>query len=232
MRAEIKTAAARAVEELGAGSQPVRVVYPQYGGLLESSASVMVIAKRARSDGRGQDSRSTVFDVRLLRRGGRWSVTDARPARGADDVARPPDAAASAVIANPRLELPDPAVGDLRAGVVDPLVVAILDRLSTDFRMRVSVLRTGHPHNVYGTSGLSNHTRGRAVDIWAIDGIPVVSMPPDDPRLLRFISAARDLGSDEIGAPADPDGPGGIHFANDLHRDHVHIGFDPTISGR
>lgn len=51
-------------------------------------------------------------------------------------------------------------------------------------------------------------------------------MAPDDPALVRVLRLARELGSDEVGGPLDPDGPGGVHFANALHRDHVHIGID------
>lgn len=48
---------------------------------------------------------------------------------------------------------------------------------------------------MFGTNRTSNHTRGRAVDIWAINRRPVVTMGTDDQTLLRFLEAARDVGS-------------------------------------
>lgn len=216
VRPEVKIAAARVVERLG-GTGRARIVYPQYGGLLESAASVMVVA---------EVPATTVIDVRLARRGDRWTVTDLRRARRPDRAAPAPDRPTASLLANPRVALPGPAVADLEAGAVDPRIVALLDRLSADFRVSVSVLRSGHPWFVYGTRTTSNHSRGRAVDVWAIDRTPIVSMAPDDRRLHRFITSARSLGATEIGAPVDPDGSGATHFTDDLHRDHVHLGFD------
>lgn len=51
-------------------------------------------------------------------------------------------------------------------------------------------------------------------------------MAKDEPFLLDFLAAVRASGSDETGGPVDPDGPGGDHFADDLHRDHVHLGYE------
>ncbi|MFD7834155.1 hypothetical protein [Streptomyces sp. NPDC059761] len=47
-------------------------------------------------------------------------------------------------------------------------------------RMSVSVVRSGHPLNVFGTGRPSDHPVGRAFDVWAVDGHPVVD--PATPR--------------------------------------------------
>ncbi|PSL05999.1 hypothetical protein CLV30_103153 [Haloactinopolyspora alba] len=249
-----KTAAARVVEALGsvsgdstpaarlraAGADPAlaaaagelvppaapavtRIVYPQYGGLAGDAASVIVVAEQHWRVGDGLAGRSVTADVRLRRRAGGWAVTEVRPATGSDAA---PAGRAARLVAHPRVELPDAAVADLAAGRVDPAVVDVLLELSADRRLSVSVLRSGHPANVFGTTRTSNHTRGRAVDVWAVDGVPIVGMPADDPALLGFLAAARDAGCDEIGGPVDPDGAGGVHFTDQVHRDHVHLGLE------
>ncbi|WP_053204596.1 hypothetical protein [Jiangella muralis] len=201
-----------------------QLVYPQYGGLERDTASIMAVVRQTWADGATLRERVVTADVRLRRSGGAWAVTELRP------VAPAPDAAAAltgpaAELAG-RVQLPEAAVADLAAGVVDARVVAALLELAGTYRLAVSVFRAGHPENVFGTDRTSNHTRGRAVDIWAVDGRPVVSMAKDEPFLLDFLAAVRATGSDEIGGPVDPDGPGGNHFADDLHRDHVHLGFE------
>jgi hypothetical protein len=221
---QAKVAAARAVESLGSElGRLTRVVYPQYGGLLPDRACVMVLARQEWvSDGalRGRD---VTVDVRLDRRAGAWQVDAlrvySRRGRGASDDSPP-------LLRARGLEVPGAAAADLDAGRVAPELRRLLRTLGREHGLSVSVFASGHPYEVFGSGGPSNHAFGRAVDIWAIDGRPVVSMAPDDPTLLRVLRRARELGSDEVGGPVDPDGPGGVHFANALHRDHVHIGFE------
>lgn len=204
----------------------VAVVYPQYGGLERSTASVMAVAEQTWVVDSALVSRSVTVDVRLKRGSAGWLVDQLLPAETTDRAALTLDGAAAQLAASPRVHLPDAAVADLAAGIVDARVVAALLELAATYELSVSVFRAGHPENVFGTDRTSNHTRGRAVDIWAVDGVPVVTMGLDDPLLLGFLDAVRSTGSDEIGGPVDPDGPGGKHFADDLHRDHVHLGFE------
>lgn len=203
----------------------VEIVYPQYGGLRDTSASVMTVAEQTWLTDDQLRRRTLTIDVRLSRTTDRWAVTKLLPAEVIDVAELTLSGDVAALVDSPRLALPDAAVADLAGGVVDPRVIATLLQLSEEYEMSVSVFRSGHPRNVFGTDRVSNHTRGRAVDIWAINEVPVVAMTTTDPVLLGFITAARELGSDEIGAPVDPDGPGGAHFADRVHRDHVHLGF-------
>ncbi|MFW6773339.1 hypothetical protein ACOACO_03570 [Nocardioides sp. CPCC 205120] len=200
------------------------VVYPQYGGLTDRRASVMVVAEQSWVTEVGLARRTLTADVRVRREGSSWRVEDVLVPSAADPVRV--DDAVPRLLAEPNVELPHAAASDLAGGQVDRSVVEALLTLSASYRLSVSVFRSGHPEEVFGTGTTSNHTRGRAVDIWAVDGTPVVSMRRDDPVLTGFLDAARATGSDEVGGPVDRDGPGGAHFANALHRDHVHIGFD------
>ncbi|TDE00330.1 hypothetical protein [Jiangella asiatica] len=204
----------------------VTVVYPQYGGLERATACVMAVAEQTWIADRELDSRSVTVDVRLTKGPDGWTVKELRPVAAVDRAALPLTGPAAELAGGGRVHLPDAAVADLAAGRVDSRVVAALTTLSRTYELSVSVFRSGHPENVFGTDRTSNHTRGRAVDIWAVDGAPVASMARHDPRLSEFLAAVRATGSDEIGGPIDPDGPGGDHFADDLHRDHVHLGFE------
>ncbi|PZF81490.1 hypothetical protein [Jiangella anatolica] len=204
-----------------------QLVYAQYGGLERTTASVMAIVKQTWADGDNLGERVVTVDVRLAKSGSGWAVTELRPVAPVPDAAAGLTGPAAELAGSDRVQLPNAAVADLAGGIVDPRVVAALLQLAQAYQLSVSVFRNGHPENVFGTDRQSNHTRGRAVDIWAVDGRPIVSMAKDDPFLLDFLAAVRATGSDEIGAPVDPDGgPGGDYFADDLHRDHVHLSFE------
>lgn len=203
-----------------------QIVYPQYGGLERDTASVMAVLRQTWADGTELRDRLVTADVRLRRSGRTWTVTELHPVAPVPDAAAALTGPAAELAGSPRVQLPNAALADLAAGVVDARVVAALLGLSDTYELAVSVFRSGHPENVYGTDRTSNHTRGRAADIWAVDGRPVVSMAKDDPFLLDFLKAVRATGSDEVGGPVVPGGSAGGHFADDLHRDHVHLGFE------
>ena len=198
-------------------------VYPQYGGLLESSSSVMVVT-RIRS--RGPEGDATVvrtLDVRLERRTEGWVVTDLASLGGQ----RPPTSAASgagdAVLANPRINLPASARWDILAGRVDDRVLQTLTAMSDTHDLAVTTFSTGHPAEVFGTSSVSNHTEGRGVDIWGIDNQPVIAQRGEDSPLRTLVADTLALGVTELGSPW---ALGGGSFTNTLHQDHLHVAFD------
>lgn len=207
------------------------IVYPQYGGLTPDASSVMAIVRQTWLAAGGPMSRTVTVDVRLARDGDAWRVTALFPVGPVDRSTLDLTAPAAALADDPQVDLPPAAVFDL-AGDVDPRVVGILAGLSQTYGLSVSVVRAGHPVEIFGTDRPSRHTLGRAVDVWAVNGVPIVTMALDDPLLVGFLTAVRDLGAQSIGGPVDLDGPGGIHFADALHRDHVHIGFDEPAMPR
>ncbi|MEJ5886877.1 hypothetical protein WDZ16_00245 [Pseudokineococcus marinus] len=201
------------------------VVYPQYGGLTADAASVMVVARQERRGRQGEASQhGATLDVRLSPSpDGAWRVTAVQP-----PAPRPAGAAPSPlaleVLASPRVELPEDAAADVRAGAVGDEALAVLLGLAAAHEVAVSVARTGHPAEVFGTDRLSNHTRGRALDVWRVDGRLVV-----DPASLDVVEAAMRAagaaGATEVGGPVDLDGPAGpAFFSDDLHADHLHLG--------
>ncbi|WP_274917630.1 hypothetical protein [Streptomyces sp. WZ-12] len=211
----------------GGAEAVLEVVDAQYGGVLADSASVLVVCRQwvRRADGTVVAGGTTV-DVRLRRASPRWTVTALHPARPGAPAAAPSSAAKRVVAAGPAIELPPAAAADVRSGAVHTSVLDALLELARKHRMAVSVVRSGHPLNVFGTDRPSDHPRGRAVDVWRIDGHAVVD--PATPRRLveSFMRAAAAAGSYNVGGPIQLSGGAADQFfTDDTHRDHVHLGF-------
>nr|WSW41709.1 hypothetical protein OG296_00330 [Streptomyces sp. NBC_01001] len=222
--------AARLAAEAGPLTPPadqavVRVIDAQYGGLLPDTASVLIpCAQSTRTGGVVREGGTTV-DVRLDRTSAGWAVTSLHPGRPGP--AAPPGASARAVLAQPRIELPPASAADIRSGAVHESVLRAMLRLAETYRVSVSVVRSGHPLNVFGTSRPSDHPVGRAFDVWGIDGRPIVD--PATPRSLItvFMRSAAAAGSYNVGGPVRVSGGATPNqfFSDDTHHDHVHVGF-------
>ena len=203
------------------------IVYPQLGGLTGNAAAVMVVVRQRLLEGTARRSVVRTIDVRLTLRSGSWAVTSVESAGG-----RPPppsvvpSTVAQALLTVDNVVLPDSARWDILAGTVDDRVLAILAQLGAEHRVDVTTLATGHPHNVFASSRVSNHTRGRAVDIWAVDGRPVIDQRDPSGPLATLARGLLAQGVTELGGPWDLDGPGGTSFTNVVHQDHLHVGFD------
>jgi hypothetical protein len=209
------------------GAQPTavtRIVDAQYGGILASSASVLAVLDQWRldADGRVQESGTTV-DVRLVAGSPRWQITELRPAApGPASSALP--VSARAVLASRRIRLPYAARADIVSGNVHTSVLGALLTLAKRYVVDVSIVRSGHPSYVFGTNRLSDHPRGRAVDIWALDGRRIVD-PANRTFVERAMRAAASAGPYQVGGPVDLDGGGSLYFSDQTHQDHMHLGF-------
>ncbi|MEW2625490.1 hypothetical protein [Streptomyces sp. NPDC048106] len=203
----------------------LQVVFAQYGGILPRSASVLVVCRQWTRHGGTVAAGGTTVDVRLSRGPHGWTVDALRPARPGPPAPSLPSGTRAA-LSDDRLTLPPAAVADLRAGHVHPSVTRAMRVLARTYRIEVSVVRSGHPLDVFGTGRPSDHPRGRAFDVWRIDGHPVVD--PATPRSLieRFMRDAAAAGSYNVGGPVLPSGGGpGQFFSDATHHDHVHLGF-------
>ncbi|WP_030175409.1 hypothetical protein [Streptomyces sp. NRRL S-813] len=204
----------------------LQVIDAQYGGILADSASVLVVCRQWTRHGATVRAGGTTVDVRLVRTASGWTVTALHPARpGAPSAA--PRARVREVLADSRIVLPPAAQADVRSGQVHDSVLTAMRRLAGTYRMYVSVVRSGHPLDVFGTSRPSDHPRGRAFDVWQIDGHAVVD--PRTPRSLveRFMRDAAAAGSYNVGGPVQLSGgtTPDQFFSDATHHDHVHIGF-------
>ena len=210
----------------GADSSTAEIVYPQLGGLTGGEASVMVIVNLdRRTTGSGGTERvSRTLDIRL-KRTEEWVVVAVASDGGAVPAGAQPDPLATQVLASDRLSMSDSARWDVAAGRVDPRILRLVLDLSAKERLCITAFATGHPVNVFGQASVSNHTRGRGVDIWSVGGTPVLGAATGSPaRTVADLAMA--AGVTELGAPWDLDGQGGPSFTNALHADHIHIAYD------
>ena len=130
--------------------------------------------------------------------------------------------------------LDDVGVADIKAGRIDPRIVAVLTKLSQEHKIIVSCMCSDHSRLTAGGS-VSNHTFGRGLDIASIDG-EIVS--PSSALAREIASELSELDPsirpDEIGSPFAINGPG--YFTDAAHSNHIHVGFKqesrPTSSRR
>lgn len=203
----------------------VRVVDAQYGGILSSSSSVLVVLQQwtLGADGHTVVAGGTTVDVRLVRASPAWRVTALHPAAPGPPAASL-SAGASSLLTSPRLHLPVAARADIRSGTISAGVLGALRGLVARHVVDVSVVKSGHPLYVFGTSRRSDHPRGHAVDVWAIDGHPVVD-PANRALVESVMRLGIALGAYQVGGPVDLDGGGSHYFSDNTHHDHIHLGF-------
>jgi len=209
---------------LGVGTSAViQVRDAQYGGILGTSASVLVVVDQWRllSDGSISVGGTTV-DVRMVKATPRWRIVDVFPARPGAPTSKL-TSIAHEVLSNSRIRLPYAAKSDVLAGGVHDSVLNLLIKISAVYVVDVSVLRSGHPLNVFGTSRPSDHSRGRAVDIWALDSRPLV-LPTNHALASSAMRFAVSHGAYNVGGPVLL--RGSQYFSDRTHQDHIHLGFN------
>ena len=208
---------------LGTGTRAVAQVRDaQYGGILDTTASVLVVVDqwRALADG-STTAGGTTVDVRLVADSPRWRVVAVHPAQPGPAAAAV-SSLAREVMHTPRLRLPHAARADVAAGRIHDSVLAFALALAERHVVDVSVMRSGHPLLVFGTDRPSDHPRGRAVDVWALDSRPLV-VPSNHDLAVEGMRFATANGAYNVGGPVLLDGSG--YFSDDTHQDHIHIGF-------
>ena len=140
------------------------------------------------------------------------------------------DVLARRVLANPNIQIYACGRRDIRAGQIDRRVLATLEFLAgSGLKPTVSSLTCGHSY-LTRSGNVSEHSHGSAVDIPAINGVPVLGHQGPGSitelavqRLLtlqgtmkphQIITLMRFPGTDNT-------------YAMDDHADHIHIGFRP-----
>ena len=201
-----------------------QVVDAQYAGILPGAANVMVVVRWWRRTGTAPvQAGGTTLQVLMTEARPRWRITQLIPAAPGAAAVDPP-ALAREVLANPRIRLPSAAHADVATGTIATPVLQALVALARTHTLDVSVVRSGHPVHVFGTGRVSDHPRGRAVDIWAVDDRPLVDLANRalTEQIMRQGSA---LGAWQVGGPVDLDGAGLKYFSDHTHHDHIHLGF-------
>ena len=127
------------------------------------------------------------------------------------------------LLKNKNLEFDSVGIADLKAGKIDPRVVAVLTKLSEDHKLKISCMCSDHSKFTTGGS-ISNHAYGRGLDIASVDGEIVNPGSAAARELASELSTLPEkYRPDEIGSPWPISGPG--YFTDAGHQDHVHVGF-------
>ena len=147
---------------------------------------------------------------------------------GLDGKGGKPTPEMEALLKNKNITFDETGIADIKAGKIDPRVIAAMTKLSEDHKITVTCMCSDHSRATAGGS-VSNHSLGRGLDIGTIDG-----------EIVRPNSAAaRELASElsqlpeeyrpnEIGSPFAISGPG--YFTDAAHQDHIHFGFKQEIT--
>ncbi len=200
----------------------IQVIDAQYGGLLASTASVLVPARQWLVNEAGAvTERGWTFDVRLSATSPAWRVTAITPSDPGPSVQV--GSLATQVLGSSRIVLPPASRADIASGQVHDSVLSAMLRLAQSYTLGISVVRSGHPLYVFGTTRLSDHPKGQAFDTWQINGLPVVSAKTPRSLVTSFMTAVAGLGSYNVGGPYQLSGS--AYFSDQTHHDHVHAGF-------
>ncbi|WP_338608951.1 hypothetical protein V6617_02815 [Pelagibacterium nitratireducens] len=202
-----------------------RIIYPQLGGLGASAASVMVVVEQMVGTSEGIRVFIRTLDVRLALSDGIWRFADLASIGGTlITEPAPPSPQALAVLNDPRIEMPDSARWDILSGSISQNLLAVMARLAERFPFGVVTLSQGHPYEVFGTDRQSDHTRGRAVDIYRLGDTLVIDGRTDGSAVHQTVQwLYQQPEIRQIGSPWALDGVGGKSFTDRLHQDHLHI---------
>jgi Transglycosylase SLT domain len=134
------------------------------------------------------------------------------------------------VLADDRIDLYDCGRDDIRSGQIDRRVLATLAYLAeSGLEPTVSSLKCGHSFYT-STGNVSHHSSGNAVDISAINGIPILDHQEPggvtDQAVRRLFLLQGTMAPAQIISLFDIGGP---TLAMADHHDHIHVGFTPTL---
>jgi hypothetical protein len=146
---------------------------------------------------------------------------------GVEGTGGPPSPETVALLGNPRVVFDDVEVADLRAGRIDPRIVAVLAKLAEAHVIAVGAMCSDHPKLTAG-GAISAHYLGRGVDIARVDGVAVSpGNAPAHDVALSLSSLDPAYRPDEIGSPFVINAPG--YFTDATTQDNIHIAFKEPI---
>ena len=134
------------------------------------------------------------------------------------------------VLSDPRIDIYDGGRDDIRTGQIDRRVLATLEYLAeSGFRPTVSCLKNGHSF-LTASGNVSEHSSGNAVDIGAVNGIPILGHQDPggiaDQVVHRLMLLQGTVQPHQIISLLDY---GANTFAMGDHADHIHVGFKPLF---
>lgn len=147
---------------------------------------------------------------------------------GAEGTGGPPSQQALALLKTNNVVFDADGVADIRAGRIDPRLIAVLGKLSEKHEITVSCMCSDHSKYTSGGS-ISNHFYGRGLDISKVDGRPVDAANPAAREIaIELGKVDRSIRPDEIGGPFQLTRPG--YFTDADHADHLHVAFKQAIA--
>jgi hypothetical protein len=140
------------------------------------------------------------------------------------------DALAQRALADPNIQMYDCGRQDVRAGQIDRRVLATLEFLvASGLKPTVTSLKCGHSY-LTASGNVSEHTTGTAVDIAAINGVPIMGNQGAGSiteltiqRLLTLQGTMKPHQIISLMTFQDADNT----IAMSDHADHIHVGFRP-----
>ena len=136
------------------------------------------------------------------------------------------------VLANPRIEIYACGRRDVATGQVDRRVLATLEYLAASgLRPTVSSLKCGHSR-LTSSGNVSDHSSGNAVDIAAINGVPILGHQGPgsvtELAIQRVLTLQGTLEPHQVISLMTFDGARNT-LAMEDHDDHIHVGWDPQF---
>jgi hypothetical protein len=143
---------------------------------------------------------------------------------------------ASRILQDPRIDIYEGGRKDIEGGQIDRRVLAVLEFLaSSGLKPTVSCLKSGHSF-LTKSGNVSEHSSGNAVDIAAINGIPILGHQGKgsitDMTIQRLLTLQGNMKPHQIISlmtPADFGGADNVMALGD-HDDHIHVGFHPMYN--
>jgi hypothetical protein len=134
------------------------------------------------------------------------------------------------VLNNPRIEIYPCGQADIRSGQIDRRVLATLEYLAASgLKPTVSSLRCGHGY-LTSSGNVSEHSTGTAVDIAAVNGIPIYGHQGPgsitDVTIQRLLTLQGTMKPHQIISLMTFENTDNT-FAMADHDDHIHVGWRP-----
>jgi murein DD-endopeptidase MepM/ murein hydrolase activator NlpD len=136
------------------------------------------------------------------------------------------------VLADPRVQIYECGRQDIKAGAIDRRVLATIEFLvASGFNPTVTSLHCGHSY-LSASGNVSEHSSGTAVDIAAVNGIPILGNQGagsiTDLVIQRLLTLQGTMKPHQIISLMTFKGADNTMSLAD-HADHIHIGFSPQF---
>ncbi len=134
------------------------------------------------------------------------------------------------VLSDERIEIYEGGRSDIKTGQIDRRVLATMAYLAeSGLRPTITSLKSGH--GFFTSSGsVSHHSSGNAMDIAAINGVPIIGHQEPggitEQSVRRLMRLQGTIAPDQIISLLEM---GGATFAMSDHADHIHVGFQPLF---